>query len=246
MIEDRVYAARSILVVGAHAFDAEVIAGPLAAQAARQGAAVTFLHLTMGEQGHPCLIPEHYCAQKEDEAGRAAARLGVSVRNLGLRDAFLPNDDETALMVCDVIREVKPEVVITHWHGSWHKDHRAAAEIARTGMLFAALPTLERTNPAHTPGLLLFGENWEDDEGFRPEHLVDVSEGFDAWREAVNEYELARGLSSFPYVDYYAALYRLRGCLRGTRYAQAFAAASHSWNAGAGLFFPSAGGRKAP
>ena len=28
MIEDRVYAAHSILVVGAHAFDAEVIAGP--------------------------------------------------------------------------------------------------------------------------------------------------------------------------------------------------------------------------
>ena len=73
MIEDRVYAARSILVVGAHAFDAEVIAGPLAANAARRGAEVTFLHLTMGEQGHPCLIPEHYSAQKEEEAGRAAA-----------------------------------------------------------------------------------------------------------------------------------------------------------------------------
>jgi LmbE family N-acetylglucosaminyl deacetylase len=236
MIEDRVYAARSILVVGAHAFDAEVIAGPLAANAAGRGAAVTFLHLTMGEQGHPCLIPKHYSAQKEEEAGRAAGRLGVSVRNLGLRDAFLPNDDETALKVCDVVRELKPEVVITHWHGSWHKDHRAAAELTRTGMLFAALPTLNRTEAAHTAQLLLFGENWEDDEGFSPEHLVDVTDGFEAWRAAVHEYELARGLSSFPYVDYYSALYRMRGCLRGTQYAQGFAAASHSWNAGAGLF----------
>lgn len=240
MIEDRVYAARSILVIGAHAFDAEVIAGPLAAQAASLGAAVTFLHLTMGEQGHPCLIPEHYCAQKEGEAARAAARLGIAVRNLGEHDAFLPNDDATALKVCDVIRELKPQIVITHWHGSWHKDHRAAAHLAQTGIFFAALPTLKRTEPAHTAELLLFGENWEDDEGFKPEHLIDVSNGFDAWRAAVDEYELARGLSSFPYVDYYSALYRLRGCLRGTQYAQGFMAASHSWNAGAGLFSPPA------
>ena len=89
MIEDKVYAARSILVVGAHAFDAEVIAGPLAAVAASRGAAVTFLHLTMGEQGHPCLIPDHYCAQKEEEAAKAAKRLGIGVRNLGLKDAFV-------------------------------------------------------------------------------------------------------------------------------------------------------------
>ena len=61
---------------------------------------------------------------------------------------------------------------------------------------------------AHTPQLLLFGENWEDDDGFSPDHLVDVTDGFAAWREAVHEYELARGLSSFPYVDYYSALYR--------------------------------------
>ena len=238
MIEDRIYAARSILVVGAHAFDAEVIAGPLAAAAVKRGATVTFLHLTMGEQGHPCLIPQHYCVQKEEEAGRAAARLGVTSRGLGLRDAFLPSNDETALEVCDVIRELKPEIVITHWHGSWHKDHRAAAHLTQTGIFFAALPTIASDHAAHTPQLLLFGENWEDDEGFRPEHLVDVSDGFEAWSEAVKEYELARGLSSFPYVDYYSALYRLRGCLRGTRHAQAFAAASHSWNAGSGLFSP--------
>ncbi|PTE10579.1 PIG-L deacetylase family protein [Mesorhizobium helmanticense] len=240
MIEDKVYTARSILVVGAHAFDAEVIAGPLAAAAVRGGAAVTFLHLTMGEQGHPCLIPEHYCVQKEAEAAKAAAQLGVGMRTFKLNDAFLPADDETALRVCDVIRELKPEIVITHWHGSWHKDHRAAAQLTQTGIFFAALPTIARKHPAHTPQLLLFGENWEDDDGFRPEHLIDVSDGFDIWSEAVKEYELARGLSSFPYVDYYSALYRLRGCLRGTRHAQGFAAASHSWNAGSGLFAPPA------
>ncbi|HVX82932.1 MAG TPA: PIG-L deacetylase family protein [Devosiaceae bacterium] len=240
MIEPQLYGAKSILVVGAHAFDAEVIAGPMAYVAASRGCRVTFLHLTMGEQGHRCLSTQLYAAQKKEEAGLAAARLGISWRTLDLPDAFLPNDDATAQAVARIIRELRPEIVITHWHGSWHKDHRAASAVTQNGVFFAALPTLELGHPAHNPQMLLFGENWEDDENFNPTYLVDVTPGFEPWRKASLEYELARGLSSFPYVDYYSALYRLRGCLRGTQYAQAFATMSHSWNAGAGLFLPPA------
>jgi LmbE family N-acetylglucosaminyl deacetylase len=242
VIEQQIYGARSILVVGAHAFDAEVIAGPLAATAAKRGLDVTFLHLTMGEQGHTSLSTAAYAAQKRDEASRFCAKLGISWRELGYPDAFLPDNDEVALKIADVIRELRPDTIVTHWQGSWHKDHRAAANATKTAVLYAALPTLERAHPAFSPGLLLFGENWEDDEGFVAAELVDVSEGFDTWRGAITEYELARGLSSFPYVDYYSALYRMRGCLNGTQYAQAFATTSHSFNAGGGMF----NGRKRP
>jgi LmbE family N-acetylglucosaminyl deacetylase len=238
VIEQQLYGAKSILVVGAHAFDAEVIAGPMAYVAASRGAKVTFLHLTMGEQGHRCLSTQLYSAQKKQEAEAAAERLGIAWRTLDLPDTLLRNDDETALKIADVIRELKPEVVVTHWHGSWHKDHAAASELTRNAVFFAALPTIELAHPAHNPQLLLFGENWEDDENFNPTYLVDVTPGFEPWREAALKYELARGLSSFPYMDYYASLYRLRGCLRGTQYAQAFATMSHSWNAGTGLFLP--------
>src|SRR5690606_42158507 len=42
---------RSLLVVGAHAFDAEVIGGPLAAAVVRAGGRATLAHLSLGEQG---------------------------------------------------------------------------------------------------------------------------------------------------------------------------------------------------
>jgi LmbE family N-acetylglucosaminyl deacetylase len=238
VIEQQLFGAKSILVVGAHAFDAEVIAGPMAYVAASKGCAVTFLHLTMGEQGHRCLSPKLYAAQKRQEAGRFAERLGIAWRTLDEPDTLLKNDDATALKLAVVIRELKPEVVVTHWRGSWHKDHATASELSKNAVFFAALPTVELGLPAHNPQLLLFGENWEDDEEFKPTYLVDVTPGFEPWREASLQYELARGLSSFPYMDYYSSLYRLRGCLRGTQYAQAFATTSHSWNAGTGLFLP--------
>ena len=235
--------ASSILVVGAHAFDAEVIAGPLAATAAQRGARVVLLHLSLGEQGHRSMSPERYAEQKRTEAAAAAVRLGATWRTFAFPDGFVPEGDDAALLLADVVREVRPEVVITHWRGSWHKDHRAAFTLTTNGVFFAALPTLSRSAPAHRPEVLLFGENWEDDDEFRPDRLIDVSPGIDRWRSAIREYELARGLGSFPYEDYYSSLYRMRGCLAGTAYAQAFRTYPSTALGGVGQFLAPKPGR---
>lgn len=213
---------QSVLVVGAHAFDAEVMAGPLAATASTRGFDVTLLHLSLGEQGHPRLPPAEYVNQKRREAIRSSQRLGVHMETFEWPDAFVPSDDHAALAVCDVIRRTRADAVITHWHGSWHKDHRAANRCTLDGLLYASLPTLQRADPPYSPSLILFGENWEDADGFVPDVLIDVSNGIEPWRQAVREYELGRGLTPFNYYDYYSSLYRLRGCLAYCAYAQGF------------------------
>ena len=227
---------RSLLAVGAHAFDAEVIAGPLAATVVRSGGRSTFVHLSLGEQGHPSLAPAEYAMQKRDEAEAAAAALGCDMVSLDLSDGFVPVTDEIALHLCDIVREVRPDVVVTHWSGSWHKDHRAAHTLTANAVFYAALPTLARQAPAHASSALLFGESWEDADGFHPARMLDVSMGMEAWRSAVQCYELARGLSSFPYYDYYSSLYRMRGCLAGCTHAQGFAVQSGDALAGIGQF----------
>ena len=231
----------SLLVVGAHAFDAEVIGGPLAAAVMRAGGQATLVHLSLGEQGHTTLTPAQYAEQKRDEARASAQALGAQWCTLELPDGFVPADDETALRLCDIIRDVRPDVIVTHWSGSWHKDHRAAHTLTVNGAFFAALPTLARSAAAHAAGAVLFGENWEDDEGFRPEAIIDVSDGMEAWRTAVRQYELARGLATFPYYDYYSSLYRMRGCIAGCQQAQAFRVQSSQTAAGVRQFVDSSG-----
>jgi LmbE family N-acetylglucosaminyl deacetylase len=49
-----------MLLVGAHAADMEFSAGHIACPYARKGYAVTFLHLTAGERGHPERSEEAY------------------------------------------------------------------------------------------------------------------------------------------------------------------------------------------
>ena len=236
MIEERIYAAGSILVVGAHAFDAEVIAGPLAAVAAKRGAERNLpASRRMGEQGHPACRPPHYAVQKQQEAARAAERLGVAWRKLRpARRVPARRRRDRAQASADVIRELRPEAVITHWHGSWHKDHRAAAEL--THDRHRSSPRCRRSSAPRRRtrrSLVLFGENWEDDEGFSPGASRRRQRRLRAWREAVHGVRARPRPQQLPLCRLLQP--RFTGCAAacGARaHAQGFAAASHSWNAG--------------
>ena len=54
---------------------------------------------------------------------------------------------------------------------------------------------------------------------------MDVTEDLAAWKAAVAAYEFIRGgVSSFPYLEYYEALARVRGAEAGRRFAAALEA----------------------
>jgi LmbE family N-acetylglucosaminyl deacetylase len=211
-----------VLAIGGHAADMEFTAGALVAKYTRAGARAVYLHLTAGEMGHPRLSGREYARQKYEEAHSAARVLGAEARFLPYADASLPCNDEAAYQIADVIREVRPQVVLTHWRGSFHSDHASAHHNTMRALFLAALPAIERTHPPHSPGTVLFPENWEDMEDFDPNLYVDIDDVYDQWLEAANQYELFRGgISSFRYRDYYQALAIMRGCLSG--YARAVA-----------------------
>jgi hypothetical protein len=69
---------------------------------------------------------------------------------------------------------------------------------------------------------LYYADNWEDAEGFTPYLYVDVTDDLAAWKAAASCYEFIRGgISTFPYLEYYESLARVRGALAGKRFAVA-------------------------
>lgn len=209
-----------IMVVGAHAGDAEIMGGLLVAKYTQAGHQATFVHLTPGEKGHKTLSPEAYARQKEREAQEVAKALGAECIMLPYKDAELPVNDEVKYRLCDIIRKAKPDILITHWKGSMHKDHEAAHYITEDARFYAALPAIQRSEPAHGAWGYWYAENWEDPYGFEVDTYVDVTDVFDLWVEAVQHYELFGGqVSDFRYMDYYKSLAVMRGCLAGCRYA---------------------------
>lgn len=205
-----------ILTIGAHAADQELAAGMIVAKYTRQGHRAFILSLTPGEKGHPTLTAEEYAGQKRREAAECCRKLGAEAIILGYRDAELPYSDEVALEVCDIIRDVRPDVVITHWEQSIHKDHRRAHRIAMDALFYAGLPRLVRSRPPHWTRAVYMSENWEDMDGYEPDLYVEIPDPvFAQYCDALASFALWHGGTGWPYGDYYRSLARLRGCLGG-------------------------------
>jgi LmbE family N-acetylglucosaminyl deacetylase len=204
---------RTFLAIGAHAGDMEITAGALLLKQHEAGDRVVILHLTLGEGGNPRISPEQYGKQKRREAGEVATELGAEVIFGPYRDGEIPNDEAARRYVADVIRQVKPTNIITHWRRSIHKDHAATSAIVDDAVLLASLDGVKTAHAAYRGvRAIWYAENWEDPEGFDPYIYVDVSGYIPRWHEAVSKYEFIRGgVSGFRYLDYYTALATLRG-----------------------------------
>lgn len=214
---------KTVLAIGAHIGDMELTAGALlAACAARGGKAVT-LALTAGEKGAPAGADvEEYRRRKISEAEAFAAELGGEAIVLSHQDGLLPDDDAVRFEVCDVIRRVKPDIIVTHHSKSMHKDHSACHRIVVDAWFYAAIEGFKRELPRHFARSLYFAENWEDAEDFKPYIYVDVSDGYETWERAIDHHWFAVHSTSFAYKEYYSHLKRLRGIEGRRQYCECF------------------------
>jgi LmbE family N-acetylglucosaminyl deacetylase len=149
--------------------------------------------------------------------------LGARVIFGPYRDGELPNTEDVRRYVAEIIREVKPTLVITHWRNSIHRDHANTHAIVEDAVLLASLEGVKLASPPYRGVRLWYAENWEDAQGFSPYLYVDVSDQMDRWRRLVSSYEFVSGdISSFAYLDYYGALAILRGAEAHRARAEAF------------------------
>ena len=203
------------MAIAAHPGDALFTMGAAVAAEIEQGGRGIFLSLSLGERGSSTIPPAKYGAMQREATEKAAAILGAEADFLSYPDAEIPLTDEASLAVADRIRQFKPAVVVTHWSGSWHKDHQTCHALVRDAIFYAGLASLERTLPAHSVAKLLFAENWEDITNFVPDTYLDISAVYDKWVKGCSVFPMWRGETGFRYNDFYQSLAVARGCLGG-------------------------------
>ncbi len=221
MAESQASGASAIMAIAAHPGDAFFAMGAAVALQVHLGARGVFLSLSLGEKGSSTIAPAQYGRLQHEAAERAAQMLGAHTEFLDYRDGEIPVSDEATFAVSDMIRVHKPGIIVTHWRGSWHKDHKACYKIVNDAVFYAGLPALARKQPAHQVRKIFFADNWEDAKGFTPDTYLDVTPVFERWMEACAAFPMWRGETGFRYNDYYGSLAVERGCLSGHKYALA-------------------------
>lgn len=150
---------QKILVVLAHPDDPDFFCGATLARWASFGHDIHYCLLTRGDKGVRDAIvdPKDLAARREIEQKNAAAVLGVKeVTFLNFEDGYLVPDLLARKEVTRVIRQVKPDVVVscdpTYVFGENninHPDHRAAGQIVVDAIFPAS------GNPLYFPELMV-------------------------------------------------------------------------------------------
>jgi len=218
-----------IAAFGAHAGDMEITAGGIIAKHAERGDHVLIVHALRpsGTWARPPeLTAEEYSQRRIGQAFEAGKALGAEkVLFLGYVEGVPLDHEEMRLKVCDIIREFSPDLVLTHWKGSYHPDHVMTHLNVTEGISYAQSEAVKREGKPHKVKALYFPENWEDPQGFLPEVYVDISATFEQYINAISIYDFTSGkYSGFNYIDYYGSLCRVRGMEAHFERAEAFMA----------------------
>lgn len=207
-----------ILVFSAHAADFCSRSGGTIARHVGLGAAVRVVDVTFGERGesgqlwkdHPEISLEEVKAIRREEARRAAKILGAEIRFLDWDDYPLFIDRRRLLHLVDEIREMRPQIVLTHHrHEPVNIDHGTIAEAVVKACACASTPGHRSTYPpTRSPALFFFEAAipLTEFEGFNPDVYVEITDVFDQKLQALRE------LKAQPFLpEWYAELALRRG-----------------------------------
>lgn len=218
-----------VLAVGAHPDDLEILCAGTLVRYVREGHEVVMCNVASGDKGSASRTSEEIAEIRLEESRRAAALAGAEHRTLGLSDTTIQAADESQrLVMVELLRQVRPDIVITHYPDDYMGDHREVSKLVLDTTMTATLPLLETESPALDRVPPLFYMDTLAGLGFVPIEYVDITESVEVKLEMLAAHAsqcefLAEDDVSI--VDEVRAVARFRGIQAGVRYAEGFAQA---------------------
>lgn len=220
----------TVMLIGAHPDD-EISAGGTLVKHSRAGDRVVIVTVTDGGMGHRTMPIDNLVKLREKEAKAAAEVLGAELHLLGYRDGTVQRSLELVHQLARIIREVRPDILLTHSTETLHPDHNATQQNAVDAVFAASLPLLDLGVPAFdVPLTLRFAHSIYK----RHDVYVDIRESIDAKIQAAGchacQYEdwLTSGGSAIDggwqmgYQESFRMEARIFGGHCGIEYAEAF------------------------
>lgn len=171
-----------LLVLAPHPDDAELGMGGTLARASNMGYSTAVIDLSLGEmatKGSPEI--------RKKEATNAAKILRLDYRkNLEWPDSKLIDSLEYRLELAQIIRELKPEVVIAPYKADRHPDHVSVANIAPAALHLAGLANAPLEGKNYKVKNLFY---YMGNAQFSANLVVDTSDYIDIWEASVAAYK---------------------------------------------------------
>ena len=157
-----------VLAIAAHRDDVEQTCGGTLLRMASRGLRTAILDLTRGEAG-----TRGTAEDREREANEAARILGVGWREaLDLPDSAIENTLENRRKIVQVLRRVRPRVVILPYWTGRHPDHYNSSTLGYEACFLSGLAKIETGAAPHRPFKIVYAALYAD---VRPSFVVDIT-----------------------------------------------------------------------
>lgn len=217
-----------VLGIGCHPDDLEIACGGTIRKYVEQGAEVSLCHVANGDLGHVLIEPEPLAALRAEEARRAGQTLGVrQVLSLDVGDLQVDSHDQQLIdALADVVRFVRPDVILTHNDEDYMQDHVETSRLAVNASFCAGLAHRPRKYESFHSFVPVFFMDTLAGVAFQPTHYVDVTEQVGKKLEAVachaSQVKWMLEHDGIDFLDMVRTCARYRGYQCGVGYAEGF------------------------
>jgi LmbE family N-acetylglucosaminyl deacetylase len=222
-----------ILAVGAHPDDLEILCGGTLVRFVQEEHEVVMCHASTGNRGSYIHSSAEIARIRDREAFRAAEIAGALSQTLGLSDCEIESADPRQRdLVIDLVREVRPDLIITHYPDDYMSDHNEISKLVFKASFHATLPLYETGKPHHELVTPIYYMDTLMGIAFQPTEFVDVSAVLDTKTAMLEAHESQvtwlRDHDGVDVVEQMKTMTRFRGQQCGVAYAEGFTP-SQAW-----------------
>ena len=211
--------APTIMAVGAHHDDNELVAGTLSLHK-KAGWRVVSVVMSDGMYVAGKAAKEHI-AIREKESLKAAELLGAECVFLHLHEGNIQANEETHLTLMREIRKYAPDIVIAHPSHDYHLDHMNTGRCTLEAVHLSWNPCVQAELPVCTMPKLYYCDAWF--VPFEADEYVDISEFIDLKLDMLRCHESQiEQVSGESLIEQARLQSRNRGFEAGVAYAEAF------------------------
>lgn len=165
---------------------------------AERGHHITIVTMTPGDCGTKDYGVEEIAAMRRREAANAAAVIGAEYLCAEFRDLAIFSDDASRRRVTELLRLVRPDIVITSSPADYHADHEATSALVRDAGFAAGAPNYRTGTAAALDWIphLYFMDPVEgvdrDGSEIEPDFTIDIEKTFETKKRMLACHESQR------------------------------------------------------
>lgn len=165
-----------VLVLGAHPDDTDIKTGGTSQKWIAHGFTVLLVSVTDGGSGHQTQRRPQLAERRRAEAQAAGAVIGAEYRVLPFHDGELLPTLEARQTIIRLIREFRPDLILTHRPGDYHPDHRYCAQLVQDAAYLVTVPAVcpDVRHLDRNPVILYVSDTFKKPCPFEAHVVVDI------------------------------------------------------------------------